>query len=141
MEQFDRSTDVLIRHAGQGRTYDCGSMTAVFKADESETDEKYSISEWWLAPYAGGVGAHQHEDNEEVFYVLEGTVAVLINDKWKSAEKALKKICPASSNGLKKRIPSSALQKNQAAEFQSSAALAKADASNARVRARREFRI
>lgn len=87
MEQFDRSTDVLIRHAGQGRTYHCGNMTAIFKADESETDEKYSISEWWLAPYAGGVGAHQHEDNEEVFYVLEGTVALLINDKWINAEK------------------------------------------------------
>jgi|GEM_PF-2886180 len=110
MEQFDRSTDVLIRRAGQGRTYDCGSMTAVFKADESETDEKYSISEWWLAPYAGGVGAHQHEDNEEVFYVLEGTVAILINDK---CGKGFEKICPASSNGLKKRKPFSVPQKKQ----------------------------
>lgn len=87
MEHLNNPNDVLIRRPGHGRTYDCAKMTAVFKADENETNEKYSVSEWWLAPYADGVGAHQHDDNEEVFYVLEGTVTFLIHDQWIAAEK------------------------------------------------------
>lgn len=72
---------------GQGRVYTCGSMTAIFKADENETNEKYSVSEWWLAPNSAGVGAHQHEENDEVFYVLEGTTTILVGEKWIDAEK------------------------------------------------------
>ncbi len=57
-------------------------MTAIFKADESETAENYSISEWWLQPYSEGPGAHLHEANDEVFYVLEGRPALLIGSEW-----------------------------------------------------------
>lgn len=87
MNQKSTSHDVLILPPGQGRTYNCGMMTAVFKADENETDEKYSISEWWLDPNSDGPGAHLHQDNDEVFYVLEGTSSFLIGDKWMEAEK------------------------------------------------------
>ncbi|MGV8139079.1 MAG: cupin domain-containing protein [Mangrovibacterium sp.] len=80
-------TDVLILKAGQGRSYNCGTMTAIFKADENETAEKYSISEWWLEPNSDGPGAHEHEENDEVFYVLEGTASILVGDKWIDAEK------------------------------------------------------
>ncbi|WP_421894523.1 cupin domain-containing protein [Marinoscillum sp.] len=80
-------TDSLILNAGEGRTYHCGGMTAVFKADENETNEKYSISEWWLEPKADGPGPHLHEENDEVFYVLEGTVSILIGQEWVQAEK------------------------------------------------------
>jgi len=62
-------------------------MTAIFKADENETDNKYSISEWWLEPNSAGPGAHQHENNDEVFYVLEGTTSFLVGDHWVDAEK------------------------------------------------------
>src|SRR5690606_16397218 len=79
--------DTLILKSGEGRTYNCGTMTAVFKADENETSEKYSISEWWLEPNSGGPGAHQHEDNAEVFYVLEGTTSFLVGDQWIDAGK------------------------------------------------------
>lgn len=87
MKQTNNANDALILSAGQGRTYHCGTMTAVFKADENETDEKYSISEWWLEPHSDGPGAHQHEDNDEVFYVLEGVISILVGDKWIAAEK------------------------------------------------------
>ena len=62
-------------------------MTAIFKADEQETDEKYSVSEWWLEPNSMGPGAHQHQDNDEVFYVLEGCCSFLIGDQWTEADK------------------------------------------------------
>ncbi|MFH6983632.1 cupin domain-containing protein [Marinoscillum luteum] len=87
MNHKHNATEPLVLHAGEGRTHNCGRMTAVFKADENETDEKYSISEWWLEPDTDGPGAHLHEENDEVFYVLEGTVSVLIGQEWVQAKK------------------------------------------------------
>ena len=79
--------DSLVLKPGEGRVYKCGIMTAVFKADENETDEKYSVSEWWLEPNSDGPGAHLHEYNDEVFYVLEGTASLLIGEQWIRADK------------------------------------------------------
>lgn len=87
MEHKNNHTDSLILKEGQGRVYNCGTMTAIFKADENETKEKYSISEWWLEPNSDGPGAHQHEENDEVFYVLEGTTSILVGEEWIDAEK------------------------------------------------------
>jgi len=87
MKHKNDHTEALILPAGEGRVYNCGTMTAIFKADENETNENYSISEWWLEPNSDGPGAHFHEDNDEVFYVLEGTTSILIGDKWVNAEK------------------------------------------------------
>ena len=66
----------------QGRTYDMGFMRAVFKADGAETDDRYCASEWWMEPRNTGPGAHHHDDNDEVLYVLEGTASMLIGDQW-----------------------------------------------------------
>lgn len=82
MEHKENERDILILKAGEGRTYNCGTMTAVFKADENETANKYSISEWWLEPNSDGPGAHQHEENDEIFYGLEGTGSILVGNKW-----------------------------------------------------------
>lgn len=87
MEYKSGNTEVLFSKPGEGRTYNCGTMMAVFKADEHETAEKYSVSEWWLQPNSSGPGAHLHKENDEVFYVLEGTVSFLAHDKWIDAEK------------------------------------------------------
>ena len=87
MKHSNTNTDSLILKSGEGRKYNCGTMTAIFKADENETSEKYSVSEWWLEPNSDGPGAHQHEENDEVFYVLEGTTSFLVGDKWIDAEK------------------------------------------------------
>lgn len=72
----------IVLKKGEGRTYEMGAITAVFLADEQETKESYSASEWWLEPNTEGPGAHQHEHNEEVFYVLEGTMSFLVGDQW-----------------------------------------------------------
>lgn len=87
MKHKNNHTDVLILPNGEGRKYNCGNMTAIFKADENETNEKYSVSEWWLEPNSDGSGAHFHEDNDEVFYVLEGTITFLVGKEWIDAEK------------------------------------------------------
>jgi mannose-6-phosphate isomerase-like protein (cupin superfamily) len=87
MKHKNNHTEPLILTKGQGRVYNCGSMTAVFKADENETKEKYSVSEWWLEPNSDGPGTHSHEDNDEVFYVLEGKATFLMGDQWVDADK------------------------------------------------------
>ena len=67
---------------GEGRLYDMGALKAVFKADELETQGRFSISEWWLEPRHAGPGAHKHDENEEVFYVLEGVASILVAEEW-----------------------------------------------------------
>ena len=62
-----------------GRSYPCGDMHAVFKADGDETARSYSISEWILEPGCQGPGPHQHDANDDTFYVLEGTVTFVLD--------------------------------------------------------------
>jgi quercetin dioxygenase-like cupin family protein len=67
---------------GAGRRYEMGALTADFKADGAETANAYSVSEWHVAPGAPGPGAHDHEANDDMFYVLEGTASFLVGDDW-----------------------------------------------------------
>ncbi|MDF2780550.1 MAG: hypothetical protein K0S96_354 [Geminicoccaceae bacterium] len=59
-----------------------GFMRAVFKADGAETEDRYSVSEWWMEPRNSGPGAHHHEANDEVFDVLDGIASILVSDEW-----------------------------------------------------------
>jgi mannose-6-phosphate isomerase-like protein (cupin superfamily) len=67
-----------------GRTYAMGGIRAVFKADGAETQGRYSVSEWWLEPNTSGPGAHVHAE-DDLFYVIEGTMSVLLGDRWVDA--------------------------------------------------------
>ena len=71
----DRRPVVLA--PGEGRAYPMGPVSAVFKADL----EGYSISEWWLEPHTKGPGAHSHPE-DDVFYVLAGTMNVMVGNEW-----------------------------------------------------------
>jgi mannose-6-phosphate isomerase-like protein (cupin superfamily) len=74
----------LVLRPGEGRAYDMGRMSAVYKADGDETASRYEISEWSLDPHTRGPGAHSHE-NDDIFYVLEGTMTFLVGDAWREA--------------------------------------------------------
>lgn len=76
----------IVLEPGAGRSYDLGKGEAVFKADGDEGAGLYSISEWWLEPHAKGPGAHSHEE-DDVFYVLEGTMSFFVGDRWIDAKK------------------------------------------------------
>jgi mannose-6-phosphate isomerase-like protein (cupin superfamily) len=71
----------LFLPPGQGRSYPMGRISAVFKADGDETESAYSISEWWLEPHTQGPGAHAHAE-DDVFYVIQGTMSFLMGDRW-----------------------------------------------------------
>ena len=74
----------IVLRPGEGRHYDMSGMRAMFKADGDETGSMYNISEWWLDPHTDGPPAHQH-DEDDVFYVIEGTVDFLVGEEWMSA--------------------------------------------------------
>ena len=73
---------VIVLPAGKGRQYPCGPMHSVFLADGAETGDRYSVSIWWVSPGRPGPGAHSHDANEELFYVVEGTMTFLVGDQW-----------------------------------------------------------
>jgi mannose-6-phosphate isomerase-like protein (cupin superfamily) len=78
---------------GEGRSYDMGRIQAVFKADGTETADRYTVSEWWLEANTTGPGPHAHPE-EGVFYVLDGTMSLLVGDDWVDAEKGACVVIP-----------------------------------------------
>lgn len=84
----------IVLPPGQGRSYPMGRIAAVFKADGDETQNGYSISEWWLEPHTQGPGAHSHAE-DDVFYVIEGTMSFLLGDRWIDAPKGALVLAPA----------------------------------------------
>ncbi len=71
----------IVLGPGEGRTYAMGRISAVFKADGAESESRYSISEWWLEPHTKGPGPHSHSE-DDVFYVIEGRMSVLVDNEW-----------------------------------------------------------
>ena len=88
MSSQDNSTKRagIFLSPGGGRSYPMGRISAVFKVDGDETQRAYSISEWRLEPHTQGPGAHSHPE-DDVFYVIEGTMSFLIGDRWVDAPK------------------------------------------------------
>lgn len=72
----------IVLGPGAGRSYPMGRISALFKADGDETGGRYSISEWWLEPNTQGPGAHCHEEEDCIFYVIEGTMSILVGERW-----------------------------------------------------------
>src|SRR5207253_2903298 len=71
----------VVLGPGEGRAYPMGCVSAVFKADGEETRQGYSISEWWLDAHTKGPGPHSHPE-DDVFYVLAGTMNVMVGTEW-----------------------------------------------------------
>ena len=77
----NKQRNAIVLHPGEGRSYPMGRIAALFKADGAETANGYSISEWWLEPHTQGPGAHSHPE-DDVFYVIEGTMSFLVGNEW-----------------------------------------------------------
>jgi mannose-6-phosphate isomerase-like protein (cupin superfamily) len=83
----------LFRLPNEGRRYPMGRIEALFLADRAETAERYSISQWWLDPHTKGPGAHSHAE-DDVFFVIEGTMSFLIGDRWVDAPRGAFVLAP-----------------------------------------------
>jgi mannose-6-phosphate isomerase-like protein (cupin superfamily) len=86
----------VVLAPGEGRAYPMGRISAVFKADEAETDSKYSVSEWWLDPHTQGPGAHAHPE-DDIFYVIEGTMSILVGERWVDATRGAFVLIPGGT--------------------------------------------
>jgi quercetin dioxygenase-like cupin family protein len=86
----------VVLAPGEGRAYPMGRIDAVFKADQHETAHRYSISEWWLDPHTEGPGAHSHPE-DDVFYVLEGTMSLFVDGAWIDAPKGSFVLAPGGT--------------------------------------------
>lgn len=88
--------DPVVLPPGAGRAYPMGRISAVFKADAEETAHGYSISEWWLEPDTKGPHAHSHPE-DDVFYVIEGTMSILVDDCWIEAPRGAFVLIPGGT--------------------------------------------
>jgi mannose-6-phosphate isomerase-like protein (cupin superfamily) len=86
----------IVLGPDEGRDYPMGRIRALFKADGAESASRYSISEWWLEPHTQGPGAHAHPE-DDVFYVLEGTMSFLVDDTWTDAPRGAFVLVPGGT--------------------------------------------
>jgi mannose-6-phosphate isomerase-like protein (cupin superfamily) len=93
MNDASTARSCIVLPPGEGRVYAMGRISAIFKADGEETGGRYSVSEWWLEPRTQGPGAHSHPE-EEVFYVIEGVMSVLMGDRWTDAPRGTFMLIP-----------------------------------------------
>lgn len=87
----------IVLGPDEGRSYAMPVMRAVFKADGAETGDRYCVSEWWVDPHSDGPGAHSHDANDEIFYVIEGTASLLVGDTWIDGSKGSFFLVPAGT--------------------------------------------
>lgn len=95
-EAQNKTSRPIVLAPGQGRLYDMGRMKAIFKTDGSETDSRYSVSEWWLEPDTAGPGVHHHSE-DHVFIVVEGRLSVFLDDVWITCEKGAFLLIPGNT--------------------------------------------
>lgn len=87
-------TPVVVPPNG-GRKYPMGRIAASFLADGAET-ANYSISTWSLEPHTKGPGAHSHPE-DDVFFVLDGTMSILVGDRWIDASRGTLVLIPGGT--------------------------------------------
>lgn len=86
MSDSSKARRAIVLAPTAGRVYDMGRISAVFKADEEETEGRYSVSEWWLDPRTKGPGAHSHPE-DDLLYVIEGVMSLLVGEEWVDCSK------------------------------------------------------
>ena len=68
-----------------------------FKADSEEVANEYAITEWWLKVDGPRPAPHVHENNDELMYLLEGTISVLLGEKWADRTKGSLIVIPTGA--------------------------------------------
>ncbi len=90
----------IISTPAEGRLYKLGAHNkteVLFKADGEEVNNQYAITEWWIDEGGPGPDAHVHETNDELMYVLQGPVTVLIDDNWKELDTGSLVVIPSGT--------------------------------------------
>lgn len=81
MSGSSKPRNAIVLAPMAGRVYDMGRISAIFKADEEETQARYSVSECGWSPERKVLGAHSHPE-DDLFYVIEGVMSLLVGEEW-----------------------------------------------------------
>ena len=80
------AADAVVRLAGEGETLMMGATSVRFKAEGRDGDGTFSLTEQTLAPPFQGPLPHRHDSLVDSFYVLDGTLALQLDDAILDAE-------------------------------------------------------
>ena len=75
------ASHAIVRGPGEGEVLDAGTSRLVFKAGGDDGDGTVFIGESTLAAGFPGPPPHRHERHLDSFYVLAGTLTVLLGDR------------------------------------------------------------
>ena len=75
----------VVLPPGGGRNYPMGRIQAVFKADGTETQDRYSIGPCLVGDIARAREIHRAPRRGK-FYVLAGTMSMLLGETWHDAQ-------------------------------------------------------
>jgi quercetin dioxygenase-like cupin family protein len=73
--------DALLQGPGEGEHHDAGSAQILIKADGEHTGGSFYLAESTLAPGFAGPPPHRHRRLHDMFYVLEGTLTLLLGEE------------------------------------------------------------
>jgi quercetin dioxygenase-like cupin family protein len=71
----------LLLGPGEGERHDAGPAQIVIKATSEHTGGTFFLSETDLAPGFAGPPPHRHRELHDMFYVLEGTLTLVLGDR------------------------------------------------------------
>ena len=74
-------THVRAVGATDGETFDFGGFGVTWRIDGRETDQRFSVVHHPLAPHALAAPLHRHHYEDELSYVLTGSLGVLLGNE------------------------------------------------------------
>lgn len=76
----------LLHGPGEGERHEVGPAEVVIKATAEDTGGGLFLSEATIPAGMPGPPPHRHERMTDMFYVLEGTLTVLVEDDWRELQ-------------------------------------------------------
>jgi mannose-6-phosphate isomerase-like protein (cupin superfamily) len=77
-----RAMDATVHRPGEGETLgDPATVSVTIKADGEETGGSFYLGESTIQPGFPGPPPHRHERLHDMFYVLDGTLTMLLGDE------------------------------------------------------------
>jgi mannose-6-phosphate isomerase-like protein (cupin superfamily) len=73
--------DPVVHRPGEGERLEVGPSSLILHATSADTDGKFFLSESTIAPGFPGPPPHTHETLHDMFFVLEGTLTMLLRDE------------------------------------------------------------
>ena len=65
---------------GSGESFDFGGFGVQWKVSGAETEQRFSIVHHPMAPHALAAPLHRHHNEDELSYILKGTMGALLGD-------------------------------------------------------------